>query len=109
MMSHEKIESLVRIITTDEKLFSYITTKILQRLPNKARSDPRWCFKVIDYTIDECLNDINIVNILQLPKGEIHDNVNKLSNQHLRSLSSQPNVASESSPTNSKLADRLNH
>lgn len=68
----QDIEDIINIILSDEHLFQYVMKLVTSRLPKAAMSDTRWRNIVIDYSIDDALNSINIKEIInELKKGKV--------------------------------------
>mmetsp|Transcript_32115 Transcript_32115/g.69259 ORF Transcript_32115/g.69259 Transcript_32115/m.69259 type:complete len:486 (+) Transcript_32115:76-1533(+) len=69
-MNRENVDMIVEIVLSDEKLFGYVLSLVNSRLPmTKLRSDPDWCRKVVDLSIEQALRDINVMEILENMTG----------------------------------------
>lgn len=68
MLGKDNVDNIIDVILSDEKLCTHIVSLVLKRLPNdrKTRQDHNLCEKVVDYTIDQALQEINIKELLQI-------------------------------------------
>jgi hypothetical protein len=58
-------DAVIDIILSDEKLVKYVLKLVKKRLSSEMASDPAWCNKVIDMSIDQVLHEINIMELLR--------------------------------------------
>lgn len=55
---------ILQTILGELKLVDLIKRRLANRLPKDVASDPRWCAAVIDMTIEQTLNDLQIVPLI---------------------------------------------
>ena len=70
-LQRDSIDGIVDVIMSDEQLFNHIVSVVIKRLPPESRFDPNWCRRVIDYTIEQALDDVNVKDLISDIKRQV--------------------------------------
>jgi hypothetical protein len=71
-VSSNNAQRIIDIVLSDERLVSYVTSLASKRLTPDVLTDEEWCNKVVDLTIDQVLNDVNVFELLKSLNNEPH-------------------------------------
>jgi len=63
-LSPDGVNNVIDIIMSDEKLIGYVRALVSKRLTKEMRDDPDWCNQVVDLSIEQVLEDVDIVQLI---------------------------------------------
>ena len=84
-------DKIIEAIVTDEELFLYIERLVRKRLPQgpKLKSEVMWYKQVVDYSINQAFEDLQIVDILNYQISQLGKYLKKKQQQERQQLNEE--------------------